>query len=279
LTGLAFEMLEPYEGKLSRTCLRGLGAGNSPWLPDRQPVHTALGKSMESKKVLIVGGSKGIGKEIAEVALRKHKVYVVARTKNQLLEEAGVNFIISDFGYRHVAGEILRKLIPDILVLSAAKGLCKNILDIEETDIIEVTNNTFAYPLVWITEALKNLRTGSKVGWISSLTAKIPNKLWATYAASKSAVEHYIRCISSEAVKKGISLTICYPGCVDTNFHIDSGAMVPANAIKPEEISIDMFAAIESGVERWVAPMDIKIKKKIDDLSPSRIIELREVCR
>ena len=33
--GLAFEMLEPYEGKLSRTCLRGLGAGNSPWLPDQ----------------------------------------------------------------------------------------------------------------------------------------------------------------------------------------------------------------------------------------------------
>ena len=28
-------MLEPYDGKLSRTVLRGLGAGNSSWLPDR----------------------------------------------------------------------------------------------------------------------------------------------------------------------------------------------------------------------------------------------------
>jgi len=27
-------MLELCEGKLSRTFLRGLGAGNSPWLPD-----------------------------------------------------------------------------------------------------------------------------------------------------------------------------------------------------------------------------------------------------
>jgi len=28
-------MLEPCEGRLSRTVLRGLGASNGPWLPDR----------------------------------------------------------------------------------------------------------------------------------------------------------------------------------------------------------------------------------------------------
>jgi len=33
----AFEMLEPCEGRLSRTVLRGLGASNGPWLPDRAP--------------------------------------------------------------------------------------------------------------------------------------------------------------------------------------------------------------------------------------------------
>jgi len=31
----AFEMLEPCEGRLSSTVLRGLGAGDSPWLPDK----------------------------------------------------------------------------------------------------------------------------------------------------------------------------------------------------------------------------------------------------
>ena len=31
----AFEMLEPCEGRLSRTVLRGLGGSNAPWLPDR----------------------------------------------------------------------------------------------------------------------------------------------------------------------------------------------------------------------------------------------------
>ena len=33
----AFEMLEPCEGRLSRTVLRGLGASNGPWLPDVRP--------------------------------------------------------------------------------------------------------------------------------------------------------------------------------------------------------------------------------------------------
>jgi membrane protease YdiL (CAAX protease family) len=31
----AFEMLEPCEGRLSCTVLRGLGGSNAPWLPDR----------------------------------------------------------------------------------------------------------------------------------------------------------------------------------------------------------------------------------------------------
>jgi hypothetical protein len=31
--GLTFGRLEPYDGKLSRAVLRGLGAGNSPRLP------------------------------------------------------------------------------------------------------------------------------------------------------------------------------------------------------------------------------------------------------
>jgi hypothetical protein len=30
---LAFEGLEPYDGNLSRTVLRGLGVSNDPWLP------------------------------------------------------------------------------------------------------------------------------------------------------------------------------------------------------------------------------------------------------
>jgi len=29
----AFEGLEPYDGNLSRTVLRGLGVSNDPWLP------------------------------------------------------------------------------------------------------------------------------------------------------------------------------------------------------------------------------------------------------
>ena len=37
-----FEMLEPCEGRLSRTVLRGLGASNGPWLPDRRLVAVAV---------------------------------------------------------------------------------------------------------------------------------------------------------------------------------------------------------------------------------------------
>ncbi|MCP4541933.1 MAG: hypothetical protein GY832_32795 [Chloroflexi bacterium] len=39
----AFEWLERSDAKVSRAVLRGLGASNGPWLPDRlTPIHTYL---------------------------------------------------------------------------------------------------------------------------------------------------------------------------------------------------------------------------------------------
>ena len=53
--GMAFGMLEPYDGKLSRRVLRGLGAGNSSRLPDLRTTfsifwpYKILGCSTDSK--------------------------------------------------------------------------------------------------------------------------------------------------------------------------------------------------------------------------------------
>ena len=51
---MSFRRLEPCEGKLSSTVLRGLGAGNSPRLPDQQ-INNLLNLSYKmAKKVWAV---------------------------------------------------------------------------------------------------------------------------------------------------------------------------------------------------------------------------------
>jgi hypothetical protein len=60
---LAFEGLEPYDGNLSRTVLRGLGAGNSPRLPG-----LFIKASLLAKKV-------SASKSLQSISLSKHRRY------------------------------------------------------------------------------------------------------------------------------------------------------------------------------------------------------------
>ncbi|MDH4138535.1 MAG: hypothetical protein OEW09_17715, partial [Anaerolineae bacterium] len=62
-TGGAFEMLEPCEGRLSRTVLRGLGASNGPRLPDRRSLYRGFSVVLENSFSIVVlhirrGGSR-----------------------------------------------------------------------------------------------------------------------------------------------------------------------------------------------------------------------------
>ena len=55
-------MLEPCDGKLSRTVFRGLGAGNSPWLPDhsnrKNHKDESTMKDIESAKVIFLDSNE-----------------------------------------------------------------------------------------------------------------------------------------------------------------------------------------------------------------------------
>jgi len=53
--GLTFGRLEPCEGKLSSTVLRGLGAGNSPRLPGRyQPKYIHINNCGKDTPLIII---------------------------------------------------------------------------------------------------------------------------------------------------------------------------------------------------------------------------------
>lgn len=217
--------------------------------------------------VLIVGGSRGLGHAISKVALNQaHRVYVLSRTRPAELCELGAEHLAEDFTAEGVAHRVLQGVKPNMLIICAAKGLFQQVPDINEVDIISTAQATFIYPIVWLGEAIKTLQEGSRLGWISSLTARIPSDEWAIYAASKAGVEHYIECIRGTAEKGGISITTCYPGCLSTDFHIDSGGAMPDGAVDPQQIAAALLSSVGSGEHTWVAPMDADIIAEIDSL-------------
>ena len=218
-------------------------------------------------KLLIIGGSKGIGLALATEAVKTYNdVIVMARSKTPELANLNVNFITQDFNEITLIKPTLEQWQPDTLVLCVAQGLYGDLECLPTEKITSCVHTTYVSTLFWIKEAINLLNTGSKIAWISSLTAKIPNKNWSFYASAKAGVEQFISCTREKANQKGINMTVCYPGCVATGFHEKAGTQIPPEAIAPSEIALELLEAIEEKVEIWAAKTDRKVIDNINQI-------------
>ena len=227
-------------------------------------------KNMINKKLLIIGGSKGIGLAIAKEAIKEYcQVIVLSRTYNEDLEKLNIQHIQQDFNNEALIDKTLCDIQPDIIIVSAANGLFFNdISTLKCNQIIDCLKGTFVSPILWISRAISIMSENTSICWISSLLTKLPNSDWAYYGASKAGVEHFINSIIPKARIKKINFTIVYPGCVDTNFHKDAGTILPKGAISADVISKDILLAIKKRELYWVANMDRSV-----------ILEFNEYCK
>ena len=74
ISGLATSMLEPYEVKVSRTVLRGLGTGNSPRLPDTPKACAFFSLAISEQNVSFTKSSLAFGADDQHVMCSKKRV-------------------------------------------------------------------------------------------------------------------------------------------------------------------------------------------------------------
>lgn len=213
---------------------------------------------MNTNIALIVGGSKGLGKAIASnYVVLGYKVFVLSRNPPTDLTE--IVHVADDFTRTGVAKRYLLEIQPTTLIISAATGLYKPLNELSESETNLVIASTLTGSINWISEAISNMKSGSKIGWMASLTALIPDANWSVYAACKAGVMQFIESARDEALQRGISITTCFPGCLKTDFHINSNATPPQSAVEPELIAPDLLSAIENRKNIWVSPMDSEV--------------------
>lgn len=214
--------------------------------------------------LLVVGGSRGIGLALAKEALiKKRKVTVVARTKSDDIQDSDIDFIQQDFNETSLARSILVNVQPDVLILCVAQGLYGDILSFSDEQILNCIQTSYTSTVLWIREAINFLPDNSKIGWISSLTAKVPSQDWSYYASAKAGVEHLIDCMRGPALARGISITVCYPGCVATDFHRCAGAQAPEDAVQPSEVAGDLLQAVTNRLEFWASDIDKDVIEEV----------------
>lgn len=190
--------------------------------------------------VVVVGGSRGIGRAIAKVAAADGgPIVLVGRSVGHLTEAAreihmagGEALILTlDLSTADVPARLQQflagnDLLCDVLVNSAGYGLrgAATLMPIEEQiGIIDVNVRALSELTLHFLPGMLQRRRGGVIN-LASVASFTPGPNMAMYYASKSFVRSFSEALHSELRFTGVTVTCAAPGPVATEFLDRSGA-------------------------------------------------------
>lgn len=183
----------------------------------------------KNKNVLIIGGSKGIGKAVLSAFMEYgSNVYYVSRTK--IPEKNDAIHIPADLHDSNEIDAIFRfldnkRISIDILINSAAINYCKSIdaIDVAEWDEVLNVNLRSVFQISKnIVNIMKKNRYG-KIVTISSIAARHRSPVSGVhYVASKTALIGFTKQLAFEVAKFGINVNVVCPSQTKTEMLANS---------------------------------------------------------
>ena len=206
---------------------------------------------MNSKTIVITGGSSGVGLCILKKFLKENwNVFVISRTKPKFANKISQSFEfikcdIRDFNQVVDAFKLVKNI--DVLVNNASIFKSKPFVEMEISEINEIFDTNLKGTIFCTNQAIKKMRKGRIIN-ISSVSGLHGIENQTIYSASKHGVNGFSNSLSKELLKKNIKVTTICPGGIDTPLWNSSN---PYNGdtrklIKPEEIADLVYFISES---------------------------------
>jgi NAD(P)-dependent dehydrogenase (short-subunit alcohol dehydrogenase family) len=192
-----------------------------------------------SKIALVTGGSRGLGKDMAQ-NLAKKGLDVILTYHSQQAEAEGVVAEITALGQKAVALQLdtskvstfgaffeqvqaaLRDTFDtdrfDFLINNAGTGLYQPYPQVSEQQFDDMLNIHFKGPFFLTQQALPLLNDGGGIVNISSGLTRIIMPNSATYASMKAAMETLTKYQAKELAGRRIRVNIVAPGAIETDF-------------------------------------------------------------
>lgn len=192
---------------------------------------------LKGKRVLVTGGSKGIGAEICRKmgACGAH-VFINYNSNEQsakdLAAEIGNSFGVktgiagADVSKSEQVKEMFLKMDMeiggvDILVNNAGTESIHHVLDLQEDEWDRVLNVNLKGPLLCAQEAGRRMEAngGGVVINISSIHDVVPRKGLAHYCSAKAGLKMLSKCLSLELAENNIRVVSIAPGAIETDMN------------------------------------------------------------
>jgi 3-dehydrosphinganine reductase len=215
----------------------------------------------KGKKILITGGSSGIGKACAEYTLKDGAHVMIIGRRKELLDTAQMELrkvaaegqkveilqldISDEAAVNAAAPKVLETLGGlDILINNAGIANC-GYLQNETADNYREMMNINYFGTVWVTKAFTEhfmVQKHGHIGFTSSVLGLMGLFGYSAYAASKFAMTGYADCLRMDLLKYNIGVHVCFPPDTDTPQHAEELKGMPAET-KAVAGQIKMMAA------------------------------------
>jgi NADP-dependent 3-hydroxy acid dehydrogenase YdfG len=209
-------------------------------------MHREPTVSLEGFRILVTGGTTGIGRATAlELATRGAHV-LIGGTDPRHLEDAMASFahaagkvdgILSDVGTKQGVLDLFAAVDRqlgglDIAILNAGIAESGPLVDMEHDVCHEIVNVNLNGYISCALESLKRMKDGGgQILLIGSMSAEECGKNSATYVASKSGIRGFSKSLRKEANPHNVRVSLIEPGKVGTDMQEET----PAEQEKAEQ--------------------------------------------
>jgi NAD(P)-dependent dehydrogenase (short-subunit alcohol dehydrogenase family)/uncharacterized protein YndB with AHSA1/START domain len=235
-------------------------------------------RPLPGQRVLVTGGSSGIGLAVAEGLVREGgEVAILARNelglaaaKRKLAEQGGEAItVVADVADREALSAAVEKAVKelgglDVLVTSAASLSFGRFTETDPEDFEQTVDTVLRGTVDTVREALPHLeRSRGAVVCVGSIASLMPLPGMAAYTASKHGLVGFLDTIRVELEEGGSSVTISvvHPGAVDTplwdNLESSTGLLPPEppfpSVYSPESVAEAVLSTIRHPRDELVA--------------------------
>lgn len=191
---------------------------------------------MSGQRILVAGGSRGIGKAVAQaLAVEDYQVTVIARNESQLtalqdkLSHANhsINIVVLDLTDRKAVADFFDQQNRPFDSMIVAAGIARHrpVYDILDQDIDDTLEVNISVPII-CTRAFANLSikhgAAGSIVLFSSQLAHVGAPERGLYCASKAAVDGFVRGAVADLSHYGIRINSVCPTFTETEMTRDA---------------------------------------------------------